>query len=743
MASNPSSEISLRSAWRQKQGNIENFVGGLAAEKISAAYIWSQRGSGKSTTLLAHIASLFQKDEKMKDWYILYMVPTEVECQLLRKHVLSDAFDPEVGTEAPCFHPTQGPASVSITSFEAFLLQPNAVLHVRTSLLVVMDLEVTPSTCSEIAMGMVFDWASQKQHGKVFGNGLVVLAPQNSPTTIRALDLACEGPTTKIRVPDVQLKLKAATLDDDPVKEINRMMRNSADPKSERKVMVGTSTPFEYRLGDGIPHYFIESDTADQLLAALTDNLPIIVDPSVPFSTHDPRLGAIFSFGRVEVKSFMPDIGQVVTHERDMTEAEIQREQSWGLKSGFLPDDVMFFPLYNDNVKRFPGIDSLGKAYGETMFWTILEVIDRWPGMPFTHMPIREMQDLHMIKDVCRKLQLNGSIAQEGPLAGIYKLSRRGQILLELLRSDPRLEFHRAHFIAGIREHEDSWSNNMKRVAIRLAALMSAQSSHCGKDASAPAPTKAELKKFCIGVGSDERLLAGLWAELGIWQKHKAAGNATAAEGILRMDWLVINPLSMTQITQEVEDLETKFSINPTVDEVQDTELTNSELDLLHDELMWSWIDQLMVFVNPEKDPQAVPRDAASALGLSMSSQELLNVAEVASTRDFRHGFIAIYCGLRKDADGSYKANGVTVVPIKSLQCIRKRTVPWSDSVTGSLSHARADLSEEQIREILGRAPQRRAPASQSAALDVALAAAAAAAAADDDDVAPATSQLA
>lgn len=336
----------LRFAWRQRQQEIDNFVEGLPSEPISTAVIVAQHAAGKSTTLLAHISDLLQHDEASKDTPILYVVPSLAETHLLRHFVHSAGFKPDTKAES-CFSMEIAPAKVYMTGFgDAVEKFPDlAKSGDQGSLLVVLDLENSPTTEGEVLLGLALEWAAACASGsssKRKGNGLVLLSSYHSPRTIKSMTRVIGRPPRVIAVPEVSVNVGMDLLENADGEHIRRLM----DSQHPGRVLVHFWQDWVLylaRFNVNRPELREDDDGLRRVLPiAQSMNAHVFVASQFPYSSPLAGLRYIFSSYRVKTYMFRSEVVQPVVQIREITKLEHLRELSWAHKAQ-VPDDVMFY----------------------------------------------------------------------------------------------------------------------------------------------------------------------------------------------------------------------------------------------------------------------------------------------------------------------------------------------------------------------------------------------------------------
>ncbi|KAK8040239.1 hypothetical protein PG991_000027 [Apiospora marii] len=606
----------LRFAWRQRQQEIDDFIQHLPSEPISTALIVAQHAAGKSTTLLAHVSDLLQHDEAYMNTVIIYLVPSQVEVGLLEHYVASAAFKPETKAES-CFSDGIAAAKVFMMSFGQAVKKFSKLAEIsdQSGLLLVLDLEISPTTEGEILLGLAMEWAAARASVSSLdtkGHGLLLLSSYHSP---------------RIHVGRVAVQI---SYDWDWF--LRRSNINPAELLSE--LPLGAVM----KIAQGSKH--------------------VSVAAQFPYSF--PLAG-------------LSDMVQPVMQTRDVTELEHLRELSWVHKAQ-VPDDVMFYrPESYVHKPLASGIDSLGPAMLADRYRTVIELVARWPGQASTEKPTRNPHDLHFLRD---------SWWTTRPKHGVYRLSEFGDNLRELWQQVPALEaldFQVVHLVvtAAMSMQNDGWSENLVRVAIRLAAIMSWAGQLCGKENPEEPQTLHELRAQCTGLGKTRAHLGDVWASLGIWQNAYIAKKIslelghTATLGTVRF-----NGQTAVEVLDLIAALEEVVGFNATSDESLDTTLTDAEVDLLEDALLSSWIDQIAVYIRG----QDMWQEAATVREIKVSDSGFLDPTRL-SGEEYEYGCYAFYSSIAENGEGTFLRELTAVSQRATKVFAAKARMPFTEAI--------------------------------------------------------------
>ncbi|KAK7991229.1 hypothetical protein PG988_000023 [Apiospora saccharicola] len=515
------------------------------------------------------------------------------------------------------------------------------------------------------------EWAAARTSAsspKTKGHGLVLLSSYYSPRTIKSMARVIGRQPRVIEVPHVSVNVGMDIIEEADCEHIKRLMGN----QHAGRVVVHCHDDWNRYLRRSNINLAkledsLDSDDVIKILQSRNNvrriaqgRQHVSVAAQFPYSFPLAGLRYIFSSYRVETLAFRPEVVQPVLQTRDVTQLEHLRELSWAHKAQ-VPDDVMFYrPEPYVSKPLASGVDSLGPAMLADRYRTVLEFLARWPGQTFTEMPTRNPQNMHYLRDVCRKLELFGCLEDvkvDGrPKHGAYRLSEFGAVLHELWELDElrSLDFHVVHLLvtamSGMDNEANKWSHNMLRVAIRLAAIMSFAGQLCCKKNSDEPQSLQHLQDQCVGIGKTRAHLGGVWASLGIWQNAFNSNNVNPA--VIRdvtMGTVMLNGSAAVGVFHLINSLEGVVGYNRLTDEIGGTSLTDAEADLVEDALLLAWIDQLAAYVRS----QDMWHEAATVRETHVSNSGFLDPTRL-NSKEHQYGCFAIYSRIEDKGEGIF-----------------------------------------------------------------------------------------
>lgn len=138
------------------------------------------------------------------------------------------------------------------------------------------------------------------------------------------------------------------------------------------------------------------------------------------------------------------------------------------------------------------------------------------------------------------------------------------------------------------------------------------------------------------------------------------------------------------RICQLVGRLEQYFSLPPTTDEIASTNLTDAEVALVEQELMWAWMHRTVGIRVATRSAF----DAVSAANVDIDEADLLDVDAACNSNSQTGGLFAIYSELEQVPYGSghtLVARNLTLIPQHFFKKVEAKTgIPWPTSVSTS-----------------------------------------------------------
>ncbi|CAJ2512778.1 Uu.00g008970.m01.CDS01 [Anthostomella pinea] len=587
MASNDRIDVPLTQAWRESQEQIDKFFLHGLSNGVASAYIRSAHASGKSTSLVAHIHALTQRS--MPEARIIYVVPQDAEAVMLRTYLTSVSANPlNPITIKLSEDPSLGFAA--IVSHKTFLatFKPH---DVSDKTIVLIDTQSCPTTDGELAPGTLLHWAYilRRQSGNGSGNAVVVKSPFKSGRTLAALERWTESTVKMVTVSDSYPRIKVIRIKTDTTwdQQLDKLFAKCHSAGSHHRVLASTASEYH----PDLPSASEVTDTAKDW-----NSIPRAVANSTAFIRPE-----------------------VVTTRQVMSQLEFMNEYAWVLKSA-APSEVKFFaPFTEEDLLTGPGFhedDPEGTAYHEDIAWTILRMVETWPGLHFFDMPIRVPYDIRAVREICRRLLAVRGIESAWD-DGVYRLAKKGERVLAIREHAGQIQdFHVAYFLSSI-DDNPSFSDSLKRVIIRIAAIFAENVGQLYEmvDESA-AQSLDDLVRASTGVGSRRVRRGAAWLSLGVWQKATTSADRTESGRLL------VSHDHAKLIAERVKSLENHYKLSPASDELKSTELTEEEMDHVDRQLVWAWLHHIVFF----PDANALPFDVVSMKDLETNEHDFVDV---------------------------------------------------------------------------------------------------------------------
>ncbi|KAI1775552.1 hypothetical protein F4818DRAFT_451814 [Hypoxylon cercidicola] len=678
-------------AWTVKQKEIDDFVDRIPRRGASAAFIQGPHASGKSTTMVAHILGLVQT--RLSGASLVYLMPTLVECVLLRDYLASEEFNAQLPVQISdrVLEPAPGEAipagSLYVQSYTSALQDiRNGTFSVfKTGAVVLIDLEVNPTTDGEMLLGHVLE-AADFSRAEGSGCAVITISTFESPRTEAAMDRVIGRKPKVIQIPQdfapVPLRRMPEPWRDFAKGLATRANGTGGPDKMPERVVIG-----QERFGEVDDEFYsIERPSmhAEETLADLRSKpASMLVASDLCVSLPWPGLAHFVSHGIVKSQIFDRKTSQIVSLARHMTRTEILVQQSWLLKSDRPREDTNFHTTYEDFDRRPLGSDPAGEAYGKDLLWTALNLIHAWPSSLPNDLPVKLPPDTLGMGEVMARLSILQCIVNEdGQTMG--KMDKRGLALVSIKQATGDvIDFHVAYFLACIYTNKGKLSLNVRRVIVRIAAIL-AIGIHtlCTKATpEAEYPSLEHVRVHCVGVGASLAHKGAVWIALGLWQASVQSGlkdNNGIYPTIRRGDVNFSIGIAV-RVLDLVSALNGLFELPDTNAELRDTELTSDEILFVERQLLWAYLHRVVYLSD---NPAALPVDVVSLKDVTISSDEILdlNVPRVAQENKGK-GCFAIYAGL--SLSGSrYIASGLTIIPLQLIREVKDLTgMPFDQAV--------------------------------------------------------------
>ncbi|KAI1505837.1 hypothetical protein F5X99DRAFT_218778 [Biscogniauxia marginata] len=652
--------IPRTSAWKAKQTEIEDFIRSSLDPGLSrGVYIQAAHGSGKSSTLLAHVADMHLQGEAGPVLYIS------------RASEAKNAFDylatcrPDLSGHVQSGVLDSDKRPITVCNYEQFtrhFAHSNAKLVAHIVLL--LDVEVRPTVWGELCIATILKLASAMDVG---GKGLtplstVCLAAHVSRRMQKAFEKRLR-PMGLIEVPDINPVLKISYLEgEDNTAKIRDYVHRVLSFRSARVIISGASVYTLSRIAEDYVLIEEDSDLSFLLSDEVRDRV-FGVDSNISASLPVRNLQLYVSMGSTDAILFDTLTSQFVEMPRELCTTELKREQSWVLKCDQPLGDVEFVSVLGPNKWNAPIVaDPLEPAWHGDLPELALRLVDLWPGAQTGSWPTRQVPDVFTLAEIFGRLIGLGCLKREHQG---HALTSLGRAVINNLQTIPDMDLHTAVFIASAQNHKSpvAW-------AILLVGIVLSRARYLCRVPDAGIP--------------DRHLLISRCSEIG--RRHGHKGSAWVLVGILLRlhQEKLIDPLADIINTSGVElshrvaygilDSVNKLGVSMGFD--NSTPSTFDQVDLLTDdqvvevemEMMKAWMHRT-VFFNTDAAASIPQLDCVSMMEVSVfQEKEFLEVEEARVMEDtVEHGgFFAIYERLSKTAYNGrkyYVVSGLTRIP--------------------------------------------------------------------------------
>lgn len=669
---------------------IDEFIRGGRKLPVSALYLKGPHDTGKSTTLPMYLLSAIKIWPELVDTRVMYLVGNQVEARILREY-LEETFGRwySNATENDILVITDYANGIDI-------IDKITVNKTHRDMIILMDLEINPSAFGELVFARVMQWASECRFTDNACHLAIITATSlHCGRTIEALQKWIGAPPPIIEIPAQQRNVCSKFLR--PGWSLNEFLdsiRTDAvtdvselnDKVVQNQCIVSNSDAFHYKKEPTHSRAHRES-----ISECLVSSRVILIRPSLSFSTKSERLRYFVSAGVEDALLFDHHTSHVLRTTRQLSRAEIEKERSWLLKSAVPLEESVFFQKFSTDEEqaRPETIHFDCRAYNEQLTWTVLSILQHWPGTPIPHMPIRAPVDDRAIIETCRRLVTIGCVERlDGP-AGRYRVTRRGTRLLNLWVKDAKNmgDFQVAYLLATVMEKAHQYSTNLRRVLVRIAAIATTPLRNFVSRKDQEGTWKwqgrdeedAQIRSACAGIGAARIENGAVWIALALWQNWKA--NRRPERGLQVPSCLSCNWEQAKSILELVHAFEDKVGISHCSDELRDTDLTDDEVSAVEIELMWAWLHQIAFFDPAPRlgvSSNTVITDVICGRSFTAGPGNMINMEVNFGGKDKveheRVGFFAVYFGLEKSKLDIYTASDLTVIPIRHFSDVYKQT---------------------------------------------------------------------
>ncbi|TRX94121.1 hypothetical protein FHL15_004889 [Xylaria flabelliformis] len=702
-------DFPARSAWKEVQGEIDRHLeDAVKTPGVTALSLTSHPATGKSTTLMRHIAELALASKAPR--LVLYVVATEIEAQFISSWLMAhEALDTGAGVG--------GLRGVQVVTTEAMVRMFTEERACWPShLTIVLDINWYPSVDDEMALALLLRRAGEIK-GYDASQGIhmaivLLMSGFESARTIQAFRKRL-GSISQIKLATHHRYTRLAHLEGDWKKNVRR----SIDRWHGRGRVVIGARQFDVcewkGLELGLPSIVPEPQdptisaeyTLQTNLWALVEDGALGAHGQVPFALPLTNVSLVVCTGEIgPVARFDPALMQTVVYNRRMMLPEILRVFSWGVRSDQYSSGGVVFAApaadYPDlELGAEPERDDLGAAWNRDLFFLVLKVYKVWPGLKEDQLPIRSPVDVYVLADRIRALSVLGCLEEEGEG---WKCTELGLQILRL-RSEMGLTlgFHVAFMLSRVvlmRRHSHA-SRLVVHVLIHLAAI-----AHVGSSQfftiKQPIDREALVRCFPRVIPEKKWCAGSLWTGLGLYlfgHRHSLFSDTEESEledTFPKIDGVEVNIDMGDTIVLLIRNFAGHVGV--TLDQDNDwnmASLTEAEIETIDRELMWAWLHRTAMFwPTPFPEKYDIVNDMVSLAEFRISmDEEVIDVSgvreESAKENEGGGAFYAIYEALVETDNGDdprtrYQCQEVTWIPGATFEDVKeKSTYLWPDAV--------------------------------------------------------------
>ncbi|KAI1747154.1 hypothetical protein F4782DRAFT_522110 [Xylaria castorea] len=610
-------QFPARSAWREAQGEIDRFLeGAVTTPGVTALSLTSDPATGKSTTLMRHIAELAMASKAPSR--VLYVVATMIEANFISSWLMvHGVLDTRVGVG--------GLRGVQVVTTEAMVkMFTEEGARWPAHLTIVFDINWYPEVDDEMALALLLHRTGEvkKYDGGMGVHMAIVLLMSGfeSARTIKAFQKRL-GSISQVKL-DQEHEYPDLTHLEGDWKTNVRDSIGKWDGKG--RVVLGapmTDVSSWRGLRRGHPYMMPEVTepgmsrelTLRNDLETAVKGKALNVRRDAPFALALTNISLVICTGEFGyVARFDTDLMQTVIYKRRMMFCEILRDLSWGIRSDQYGgvDPIVFAAPAKDYEELFAGAepdrDDLGGAWNRDLWFLVLNLFKVWPGIGVGQFPTRPPIDIAAVTGTTRALLVLGCLTRQGKG---WKCTELGlQILKASREMGPTLRFNVAFLLSRVvlmRRHSHA-SPVVVHVLIHMAAI-----AHVGSSAflelKQPIDMAALVRCFPRVIPEQKWYAGFLWVGLGLYLfgcRHSKFSDAepepgSESDAFPRIDGVDVNTETGIMIEELVETFAGQVGV--TLDKLQDTDwdktsLTEAEIATVDRELMWAWLHRTAMF---------------------------------------------------------------------------------------------------------------------------------------------------
>lgn len=419
------------------------------------------------------------------------------------------------------------------------------------------------------------------------------------------------------------------------------------------------------------------------------DSRLVAIDATAP-SFPLPKLAMVISSGKYQIQKWDTQSSQILATEIPMTKADLDRERSWVLKGGESVDRV-YTLLTDQQVRHMERTnDPWCPAWNEDIMWTVLSLLEIFPDRNFHKVPLPIVPDHFALSETLVRLEAMGAV--DDNTHGGFTCSRLAKIAVLLhdnvflfANAWTEIDLHNAMLFARASDH--SLPLNVRRVLVRLAALIANDVHTLVRPRPGTEPSLEDLQGQCLGVGREQAHKGHLWIALGVWLKAQYEEDVISVEQQVAQDRLLVSKDKATMVHELVQYVE-RFLGLPNIEyheEVQATKLSDEEVLLVEEQLVFCYMTRVMTIQSRE---DGIMYDAISGHPLIYRKEELIDIEAFKNSEPNRRLslFFVIYLELKAvPGKENHEAGNLVYIPQRAFKVVgRNRLMDWPTIVVTS-----------------------------------------------------------
>ena len=642
---------------------------------VAALFLYGQRASGKSTTMLRHIVE--ETKEGRGPSKVIYLVPTMQELTLsLREWVFGQ---PVLAEDIERGFPAMNRLSVvTYDEFTAEVFEEEAA-GVGYDVTLLVDVRTMPGVEDEVFFGALVKYLEEAlMAGRDGGAEVhVALLMTSGRLSARTVNLV------KAVTPVAQARIDSMGPQITPEFGAASMEAMTAEVEGNGGLVV--------HIGD------LQEDVPDSL--ELREPEDMSGDTAIIGITARRYTGRLriegrevtmfVSSGKTSAEVLDPVIGQLVHTRRSITHCEMAEETAWIYKASSNPGTLRFLTYYGSEEMHSwaQGSEALGPAWNGDRMLLVLTIMYRWPGVSMREVPMRQPANLRTWTDAFRRLTVLGCIINQNPNDpdGIATLTSRGLEMRRLLAFGYRWS---SAWLLVSAMNKKSLDSSTCRVLVAMAFVMQSGQGGGSFAAKIGQTNTADMYSACAPVIKSRASHGYVWLATGVWLEMMA--NKRFSADVPYMDigaWMRVGMNAGMDIQDRVINF---FTDNPSLPDWAKENwvcqpLSEDQLAFIDEELAWAYLHNV-VYIDGTSEPlpslEVPAHDMVSmAQAIIERREEFMSIETWRARRNESTktgGFFAIYKELEKRENNQYVARLLTRLPPRVFQRVEEITGrPW------------------------------------------------------------------